>query len=86
MGNDPLAPKPPASLSVTDYDRAHAAQYLRLLDAEASGACWEEAAHHILGLDIELEPDAARACHAAHLSRAIWLREGGYLEVLGRAV
>ena len=85
MGDHPLAPKPPASLSLTDYDRAHAAQYLRLLDAEASGASWEDAAHHVLGFDIDLEPAAARDCHAAHLSRAIWLREGGYLDVLGRA-
>jgi hypothetical protein len=84
MGDHPLAPKPPASSTLTDYDRVHAARYLRLLDAETSCASWQEAAHRILDLDIKDAPAAARECHAAHLARAIWLRDGGYLGLLGR--
>jgi hypothetical protein len=84
MGDHPLAPKPPASPALTDYDRVHAARYLRLLDAQVQGASWQEAARHILELDTDAAPAATRDCHAAHLARAIWLRESGYLDLLAR--
>lgn len=38
-------PAPPDAPSITAYDRAHVSLYLRLLDAEASRAAWDDAAH-----------------------------------------
>jgi hypothetical protein len=49
MGAPSLLPKPPDEPVVTDYDRAQATLYLRLLDAETDGATWEEAATLVLG-------------------------------------
>jgi hypothetical protein len=81
----PLAPTAPSQEIVTDYDRAHAATYLRLLDAEAEGAAWEEVARIVLQIDPANEPDRARLTHDTHLARARWLTEHGYRHWLHRA-
>jgi len=73
---------PPDSASLTDYDRRHLKAYLRLLDAQAAGAGWEEAAAIILGLDVAADPDGARQIHARHLARARWMTEQGYRDLL----
>jgi hypothetical protein len=65
---------------LTDYDREHAALYLRLLDADAEGADWREVAQVVMGLDARQE--AARLTYATHLARAQWLRNGGYADLL----
>jgi hypothetical protein len=65
---------------LTDYDRQHAALYLRLLDADAEGADWREVAQVVMGLDVRQE--AARLTYATHLARAQWLRNGGYADLL----
>ncbi|MDP0926548.1 DUF2285 domain-containing protein [Paracoccus onubensis] len=68
----------PAGDLLTDYDREHVKLYVRLLDAEADGAEWEEAVKVLFGIDPELEPDRARRVHAGHLARAHWMSEHGY--------
>lgn len=79
-----LQTTPPASDNVTDYDLAFANHYLRLLAAEEDGADWSEAVCHIFGLDCDVDREGARATHAAHLARAKWMAEVGFLELLQR--
>ena len=77
---------PPQGAVVTDYDRRHMAQYMRLLDAAGEGASWQEAALIILGLDTQKEPERARLVHDTHLERARWLSSEGYRQLAaGRA-
>ena len=77
-----LADAPPAANHVTDYDRNHAKTYLRLLDAAAEGADWQEVAALVLGLDVAANPDHARRVHEAHLARAHWMTTTGYRDLL----
>jgi hypothetical protein len=79
-------PSPPDAPSLTDYDRAHIGDYLRLLDAEAAGAGWNEAATVIFGADRPDDENTARAMHAAHLARAQWLARQGYRELAAESV
>ena len=72
---------PPQGAVVTDYDRRHMAQYMRLLDAAGEGASWQEAARIILGLDTQKEPERARLVHDTHLERARWLSSVGYRQL-----
>jgi hypothetical protein len=55
--------------------------YLRLLDAAADGAAWEEAASILLGIDPVAEPERARRVHDTHLARANWMSQHGYREL-----
>src|SRR3546814_1131765 len=43
--------EPPVSADLTAYDQAHLKLYMRLLDAEADGAAWEEVVQVLFGLD-----------------------------------
>lgn len=70
--------RPPASVSVTDYDRAHMTLYFRLLDAASDGAAWEEAVLVLFGIDASTDPDRARRIHDSHLERARWMTQHGY--------
>ena len=72
---------PPQGGVVTEYDRRHMAQYMRLLDAADEGASWQEAAQIILGLDTQKEPERARLVHDTHLERARWLSSVGYRQL-----
>jgi hypothetical protein len=56
----------------------HFTTYLRLLDANAEGADWAEAARSILHLDPSDEPARAWRAWETHLARAKWLTERGY--------
>lgn len=78
----PVADLAPTEPSVTDYDRAHAEKYLRLLDAAAEGASWEEACRIVLGVDPAREPERAESMLRSHLERARWLTEHGYRDLL----
>ena len=80
MGFDDRAPESP---QLTGYDEGHLADYLRLLDAEADGADWREAAGVIFGIDVAAEPDRAKTMHDSHLARARWMTEVGYAHLLG---
>lgn len=77
-----IADAAPNATHVTDYDRSHAALYLRLLDAADEGAPWEEAAHIVLGIDPAREPSRARSAYESHLARARWLTAHGYRDLL----
>ena len=81
----PLQDVPPAAETVTDYDLGHSKTYLRLLDAHADGADWEEAVEVILGLNPRAEPERARRIHGSHLARAQWMTQHGYRDLLRRA-
>ena len=79
----PIDDVPPDSPQLTPYDEAHLVDYLRLLDADAEGAPWQDAARIILALDTG-DP-RAEAVHAAHLARARWMTETGYRGLTGPA-
>lgn len=76
-----LRERAPSGEPLTDYDREHATLYLRLLDAEAEGAEWQEVARIVLNVDPSADPARAEQMHASHLARAHWLRDGGYKEL-----
>ena len=84
----PTPPKPPradvapTAGEVTDYDMAHMTIYLRLLDAAAEGAPWEDVARIVLNIDPIREPARARRALDAHLARARWLTSQGYRDLL----
>jgi len=71
---------------VTDYDKAHLKLYLRLLDANAEGAAWEQVARLLLDIDPVAERDRALRRHESHLARARWMTERGYLDLLKRGL
>ena len=72
----------PSEAQLTDYDRSHLPIYMRLLDADAEGATWEEAARIVLGIDPVRQPGRAKRAHDTHLARARWLTEHGYRDLL----
>ncbi|MEH3038536.1 MAG: DUF2285 domain-containing protein [Sphingomonas paucimobilis] len=73
---------PPEEPTLSDYDRDHLKLYIRLLDADAAGATWNEAVSVLFGLDPATEPDRARQVHAAHLARARWITANGFAQLL----
>jgi hypothetical protein len=74
----------PAVEVLTGYDQEHLITYLRLLDADAEGYGWTEAAYVLLQIDPSLEPKRARRAFESHLARAKWMTEQGYLHLLSR--
>lgn len=82
MSQPAFLDEPPASDKLTDYDEAHLITYVRLLDAEADGADWEEAVRIIFGLDPARDPKRAEKVHASHLARARWMTRHGYRDLL----
>ena len=83
MANMGFDDRAPVSQQLTTYDEGHLADYLRLLDADADGANWREAAGVIFGIDVAAEPDRAKTMHDSHLARARWMTEVGYAHLLG---
>jgi hypothetical protein len=77
-----IADSAPDEPFLTGYDMAHLVTYLRLLDADAEGAAWQEAARIVLSLDVETEPERANRVWASHLARAKWMTEQGYRHLL----
>lgn len=78
-----IADQPPAEPVVTDYDRAHLKLYLRLLDADAERASWEEVSRLLLDVDPARDRERARLRYETHLARAHWMTDQGYLDLLG---
>jgi hypothetical protein len=72
----------PAVDVLTGYDQEHLITYLRLLDADAEGCGWTEAAYILLQIDPSREPKRARRAFESHLARAKWMTEQGYLHLL----
>jgi Uncharacterized conserved protein (DUF2285) len=84
MSNTELQDQPPPSDALTDYDRAHLKLYMRLLDAAAAGADWQEAAPVLFGIDLEVESGRAEAVYKSHLARAKWMTDHGYRQLLAQ--
>ena len=82
MTASPFADRAPSAPALTDYDRAHVTDYLRLLDAEADGADWREVVEIVLCRPVADEPQDARAMYDSHLERARWLSQQGYRELV----
>jgi hypothetical protein len=72
----------PEGDAITPYDTDHAPEYLRLLDAEAAGADWQEVARIVLDVDPTGDPSRAQVMYSTHLARAKWLRDGGYKRLI----
>ena len=81
-----LMDHPPADAELTAYDRAHLKLYLRLLDAEADGADWQEVAELVLRLDPRKDAERAHQIYASHLARAKWMVEQGYSGLIRAAL
>ena len=73
-----LAPAPPAGDQLTDYDRAHLATYLKLLDADALHIEWKVTARSVLALDTDRDVEGAQRVYDTHLARARWMTAKGY--------
>jgi hypothetical protein len=70
---------------LTAYNGRHMVTYLRLRDAEAAGADWEDAARFVLYIDRARKPERAGAWES-HLALALGMTENGYRRPLqGRA-
>jgi hypothetical protein len=74
----------PTSDEVTPYDERHLVTYLRLLDADAEGADWKEAATIIFGLDVTAHPERAQRLYDSHIARARWMSRHGYRQLAAR--
>jgi hypothetical protein len=70
---------------LTDYDRDHCALYLRLLDADADCADWQDVARVLFGVDPAADRGRAELMHATHLARARWLRDGAYRHLFSKS-
>lgn len=77
-----IAETVPWAETVTDYDRAHAALYLRLLDACAKNTTILEMAEVIFGLDPLAEPARATQIVTSHMRRAEWMATQGYRHLM----
>ena len=80
--NPPVEDNAPDATLLTGYDERHLVTYLRLLDAEADGADWQEVARLVLHIDPAQEPERARRAWESHLARAKWMTEKGYRHLL----
>jgi len=72
----------PTDAVLTVYDEEHVMTYLRMLDADAEGADWREVAEIVLHINPELENDRAKRAFDTHLTRAKWMTEHGYRDLL----
>lgn len=83
LPRDPdVADVAPADAVLTVYDEEHVITYLRMLDADAEGADWREVAEIVLHINPELEHDRAKRAFSTHLTRAKWMTEHGYRDLL----
>jgi hypothetical protein len=78
----PVTDAAPVESVLTDYDEKHLVTYLRLLDAEADGADWQEVTRLVLRIDPEKEPERAKRVWASHFARAKWMMNSGYRRLL----
>jgi len=77
-----VADSAPSDAALTSYDEQHLVTYWRLLDAEADGADWKEVARIVLHIDPDREPARARNVFDSHLTRAKWMADHGYRDLL----
>lgn len=72
----------PSGQALTEYDRSHVKLYMRLLDAAADGASWEDVVQVLFGLDPRYDPERCQRVHDSHLARARWMTHTGYRHLL----
>jgi hypothetical protein len=77
-----VADAAPTDLMLTPYDYEHAVTYVRLLDADAEVADWQEVARIVLHIDPIREPTRAWKAFESHLARAKWMARYGYRHLL----
>jgi predicted SprT family Zn-dependent metalloprotease len=66
--NPEVADIAPDDAILTPYDYEHIVIYLRLLDANAEDADWQEVSRIVLHIDPEHEPARARRAHETHFA------------------
>lgn len=76
---DGLRRTAPTDATVTDYDRAHLQDYIRLLDARAAGMSGDDMCRAILEIDPAAE--GAQATLRSHLERASWMSSEGFRQI-----
>jgi hypothetical protein len=81
-----VADEAPFENTLTSYDERHLLVYADLLETEADGGDWDEAALLALRIDPVLEPVRARRVWENHITRARWLAAHGYGHLLGAQV
>lgn len=72
----------PTEGRLTTYDEEHLITYLRLLDADADGADWQEVAKIVLHIDPAKDFKRAHRAWESHLARAKWMTNNGYQHLL----
>ena len=83
MTTPPFDDSPPESDVVTPYDERHFATYLRLLDAAAEAADWREVVRIVFRARSGIvNADRASLVYDTHLSRARWMTEKGFRDLL----
>lgn len=80
---DDYLDQPPGGAALTAYDEANLKLYVRLLDADAEGADWQEVVRILFGLNATREPERAARVYDTHLARAKWMSESGFCQLLG---
>ncbi|MBS0471322.1 MAG: DUF2285 domain-containing protein [Proteobacteria bacterium] len=80
--SSPIVGEAPWAETVTDYDRKHFTDYIRLLDAVAARASEEEMCRTVLGIDYARDPSQAKRVLDSHLKRARWMSQHGYRQLL----
>lgn len=75
----------PTGDAITPYDERHFVTYMRLLDAEAEHADWQDVAPIVLHRDPIADALCTRRCWQSHLERAQWLSREGYRQILKQA-
>ncbi|OYY77203.1 MAG: hypothetical protein B7Y43_12085 [Sphingomonas sp. 28-62-20] len=71
----------PTDDHLTAYDRERLGDYLRLLDAEASGADWKEVAQVVLKVDPQNDRQRCKQMYESHLARARWISAQGFADI-----
>jgi hypothetical protein len=84
LRNPDVADLAPNGPTLTVNDEEHAVTYMRILDAEAEGADWQEVCRIVLKIDPEHYPNRARRAFDSHLARAKWAARIGYKQLLKR--
>ena len=72
----------PTGAQLTPYDKRHFVTYLRLLDADAQGADWQEVVSIIFAVNPASDIHRARRLYSTHLARAQWMTKSGYRHLL----
>lgn len=80
----PLAERAPRSPTITAYDEAYFAIYLRLLDAKSKAASEDAMLAIIFDAAPGMNRDKALRALVSHLKRAVWMSDEGYRGLLSK--